>query len=101
MIVSALTSIMIGAVLASRYRVLALLPAFVLSSLVGAVAAFATNISLWALAVTLFIVIMGLQCGYVLGVGFWHIRLIIRAYRIRTASFLLARARDIRQVEPP
>jgi hypothetical protein len=91
MIVSALTSILIGLALAIHFRVFVLLPLFGLTFIVAGMSTFWPHASGWRLAFTLFIIIVGLQIGYILGVGVRHAKLVMRANRIRSGSFANAR----------
>jgi hypothetical protein len=88
MIISILTSILIGLVLAfHRFSVLVLAPLFGLTLMVTGAALFWPHNSAGMLAITFFVIIVGLQVGYILGIGVRHANLIIRASRIRSASF--------------
>ena len=86
MIVSALTSVLIGALLAFRFRVLILIPVFGLAFIIAGVSAFWSQNAPSTLAVTLFTIIIGLQVGYALGIGGRHARLVMRATQIRSAA---------------
>lgn len=87
MIVSALTSVVIGALLALRFRVLILIPVFGLAFIIAGVSAFWSQNAASTLAVNLFTIIIGLQVGYALGIGGRHARLVMRATQIRSAAF--------------
>ncbi len=99
MIVSALTSVLIGALLAFRFRVLILIPVFGLAFIIAGVSAFLSQNAPSTLAVTLFTIITGLQIGYAVGIGGRHARLVMRATRIRSAG--IADARVQRSMKRP
>jgi hypothetical protein len=89
MLTPALVSLLIGLVLAQRFKVLSLIPVILLTL----VFAFAADLSgakaAWTSALTAAITIASLQVGYVLGIAFRQVMLLTRAHRLRPLSRLL------------
>jgi hypothetical protein len=77
MLPTAIVSILLGAVLAQRFKFWILLPLFVLAILVSISAAFARHDGALAAEFSA-MVIIGLQIGYVAGLGLGHIMLLSR-----------------------
>jgi hypothetical protein len=86
MLLSALISLLIGTVLARRFRVLILAPAFVVTLLLAIGAGLARSDEAWSIGLTALVVIGGLQVGYLLGIGMRHVMVLARAGRSRSAS---------------
>jgi hypothetical protein len=86
MLTPALVSLLIGLVLAQRFKVLSLIPVIVLTL----VFAFAADLSgakaAWTSALTAAITIASLQVGYVLGMALRQAILLTRAHRLRPVS---------------
>jgi hypothetical protein len=78
MLFSALISLLIGVVLARRFKVLVLAPAFILTLVLAIGAGLARTDAAWAIGSTALVVIVGLQIGYLFGSG---IRLVLVAFR--------------------
>ena len=85
MLVSALTSLMIGIVLARRFNVLVLAPAFMITVVLAIGTGLARTDATWSIGLTALIVIVGLQVGYLLGSGLRHVMALIRYSRLRSA----------------
>jgi len=76
-------SILVGAVLGQRFRVLILFPVFLLAIMTIAVAALLHHSQAWSAAEASVVVIVGLQIGYLFGIGIRHLSIVLRAYRMR------------------
>jgi hypothetical protein len=87
MLVSALISLSIGIVLARRFKVLILAPAFMLTLALAVGTGFARTDAAWAIGSTALVVIVGLQIGYLLGSGMRHVMVLVRANRPGSTSF--------------
>ena len=77
MVTPAIIGLLVGIFLAQRFKVLVLAP-------VGAGIARANAV--WALGLTAAVTIVGLQIGYLLGIGIRHLIVVARASRLRAAS---------------
>ena len=85
MLFSALISISIGIVLARRFKVFILAPAFMLTLVLAVSTGLARTEAAWSIGVTALVIIVGLQIGYLLGSG---MRLVlVRANRPGSTSF--------------
>jgi hypothetical protein len=87
MLFSALISLMIGVVLARRFKVLVLAPAFMLTLLLAVGTGLARTDAAWSIGSTALVVIVGLQIGYLFGSGMRHVMVLVRANRTSSASF--------------
>jgi hypothetical protein len=81
MLVSALISLSIGIVLARRFKVLILAPAFMLTLVLAIGTGLARTDAAWSIGSTALVVIVGLQIGYLLGSGMRHVMVLVRANR--------------------
>jgi hypothetical protein len=90
MLTPALVSLLIGLMLAQRFKVLSLIPVILLTVLFALTAAFAGANATWTSTLTAAVAIAGLQVGYLLGIGLRHLTLIARAHRLRAATRLSA-----------
>ena len=88
MLASALVSIMIGAALARRFKVLILAPAFLLTLVLALATGLVRSNAPWSIASTALVVIIGLQLGYLLGIAVRHVSVLSRAHRLRSSSSL-------------
>ena len=86
MLVSALISLLIGIVLARGFKVLVLLPAFMITAVLAIGTGLAHTDAIWSIGSTALIVIVGLQIGYLLGSGLRHVMALVRYSRLRFAS---------------
>jgi len=86
MLASALVSILIGAVLARRFKVLILAPAFMLTLVFAVAIGLARGNTPWSIVSTALVVIVGLQIGYLFGIAIRHLTVLARANRLRSAS---------------
>ena len=87
MLVSALISLSIGIVLARRFKVLILAPAFMLTLVLAIGTGFARTDAAWSIGSTALVVIVGLQIGYLLGSGMHYVMVLVRAGRPRSDTF--------------
>ena len=90
MLTPALVSLLIGLMLAQRFKVLSLIPVILLTLLFALTAALSGANATWTSALTAAVAIAGLQVGYLLGIGLRHLTLIARAHRLRAATRLSA-----------
>jgi hypothetical protein len=86
MLFSALISLMIGIVLAQRFKVLVLAPAFMITVALAIGTGLAQAGATWSIWVTALVVIVGLQVGYLMGSGLRHMMALVRTSRLRSAS---------------
>jgi hypothetical protein len=87
MLFSALISLLIGIVLAQRFRVLILAPAFLLTLALAVGTGLARTDAAWSIGSTALVIIVGLQIGYLLGSGLRNVLVYIRAGRPGSTSF--------------
>lgn len=87
MLVSVLISLLIGVVLGRHYTVLILAPAFMLTLVLAIGTGFARTDAAWSIGSTAFLVIVGLQIGYLLGSGMQRVLGLVRASRPGSESF--------------
>jgi hypothetical protein len=87
MLFSALISLMIGVVLARRFKVLILAPAFLLTLALAVGTGLARTDAAWSIVSTALVVIVGLQIGYLFGSGMRHVMVQIRPNRSGSESF--------------
>jgi hypothetical protein len=86
MLLSALISLMIGMVLARRFKVLVLAPAFMITAVLAIGTGLAHTNATWSIGLTTLVVIVGLQIGYLIGSGMRHVMVLVRAGRLRSTS---------------
>jgi hypothetical protein len=89
MLTPALVSLLIGLVLAQRFKVLSLIPVILLTVLFALAAGLSGAKAAWTSALTAAIAIASLQVGYVLGMALRQVMLLTRAHRLRPLSRLL------------
>jgi hypothetical protein len=89
MLTPALVSLLLGLVLAQRFKVLSLLPVIVLTGVFVFPAALSDATPAWTSALTFAVANAALQLGYLLGLAVRHLMLVTRALRLRAASRLL------------
>jgi hypothetical protein len=82
-----LLSVLAGMVLGQRFKVLALLPAIVVTLLVTIAAGLARAETPWLLALSGILGIVGIQVGYLLGLGVRQLTAGARGARLPAASF--------------
>jgi hypothetical protein len=87
MLFSALISLVIGVVLARRFKVLVLAPAFMLTLVLAVGTGLARTNAIWLIGSTALVIIVGLQIGYLLGSVMGHVRVFARASRPRSTAF--------------
>ena len=87
MIVSVLISLSIGIVLARRFKVFILAPAFVITLILAISTGFARTDAAWSIGLTALVVIVGLQIGYLLGSGMRHVMVLVRVNRPGSTAF--------------
>ena len=85
----ALVSLLIGLVLAQRFKVLSLIPVILITLLFALTAELSGANAAWNAVLTAAAAIAGLQLGYLLGIGLRQLMLIARAHRLRLVSRLL------------
>jgi hypothetical protein len=86
MLFSALISLLIGTVLAGRFKVLILAPAFMLTLVLAIGTWLVRADAAWSIGMTALVVIVGLQVGYLLGIGVRYATVLARASRSRSGS---------------
>jgi len=86
MLTPAIISLLVGMVLAQRFKVLILFPVIMLTVVLAVSVGIARADATWAAALTLVVVIVGLQLGFLLGIGVRHVMLLTRASRLRATS---------------
>jgi len=89
--VLAVLSLLVGMVLGQRFKVLVLVPAVATSLVVVLGLGIARSQSLEALGLSAIAVIVAVQIGYLLGLGIRHLLVVVRAGRLRAASFASSR----------
>jgi hypothetical protein len=87
MLFSALISLSIGIVLARRFKVLILAPAFMITLILAIGTGLARTDAAWSVGSTALVIIVGLQIGYLLGSGMRHVMVLARANRPGSTSF--------------
>ena len=87
MLFSALISLSIGIVLARRFKVLILAPAFMLTLVLAISTGLARTDAAWSIGATALVIIVGLQIGYLLGSGMRRVMVLARANRPGSTSF--------------
>ena len=83
----AILSLLTGMVLGQRFKVLVLLPAITLAALVAVGAGMARGQAPSTIALTTLAAIASVQLGYLLGLAIRHLVAVLRASRLRAASF--------------
>jgi hypothetical protein len=86
MLMPALISLLVGMVLAQRFRVLILAPLFLLTLLIALAVGMVRSDAAWSLGLTAGVTIIGLQVGYMLGIGIRHLLALGRLSRLRSVS---------------
>ncbi len=86
MLTSTIIGLLIGMVLAQRFKVLALFPAIALILFFAIGIAMVRSDAGWTIGLTAIVTIVGLQMGYLFGIGIRHIMVLIRVSRRRAAS---------------
>ena len=86
MLLSALIGLLIGVVLGRHFKVLVLAPTFALTLVLAFGSALVRPHTAWAIASSVLVVIVGLQIGYLLGIGVRYVRVLARANRLQSAS---------------
>jgi hypothetical protein len=86
MLFSALISLLIGIVLAGRFKVLILAPVFMLTLVLAIGTSLVRTDATWSIGSTALVVIIGLQVGYLLGFGVRYVMVLARAGRPHSAS---------------
>ena len=87
MLAPAILSLLVGVALAQRFKVLVLVPAIMITLLFALVSGLARGDVNWTAAALIAVtIIVGLQIGYLLGIGVRHLLLLGRAHRLRAAS---------------
>ena len=81
MVTAAIISLLIGLVLAQRFKVLVLIPFMVLTLFLTLGTALVNPGATWAGAVTAMVVIVALQLGYLFGIGVRHLMVLTRVGR--------------------
>lgn len=85
MLMPALISLLIGSVLGQHFKVLILYPIFLATLFLAASVAMARPDADWTAGLTVVVVIVGLQIGYLVGIGIWCL-LEGRASRLPSSS---------------
>jgi hypothetical protein len=86
MFTPAIISLLVGMFLGQRFKVLVLAPVILLTLILAIGAGIARVDAVWALGLTAAVTIVGLQIGYLLGIGIRHLIVVARAIRLRAAS---------------
>lgn len=86
MVTPALIGLLVGMLLAQRFKVLVLAPVILLTLIFAIGAGIARADAVWVAGSTAAVTIVGLQIGYLLGIGIRHLIVLARATRLRTAS---------------
>jgi hypothetical protein len=86
MLAPAAISLLVGAVLGQRFKVLALAPVIALTLLFAVGASLVRHAPAWSSAEIAAVAVVGLQVGYLFGLGFRHLMVLARANRIRASS---------------
>ena len=86
MLMPTIIGVLVGMVLAQRFKVLALFPVIVLTLFVASSAAIVHPTAAWTLGLITILMIVGLQLGYLFGIGIRHVTLLTRASRRRATS---------------
>ena len=83
MLAPVVLSLLIGMVLAQRFKVLILFPAFALAFILAVATVIGRSDAAWTAGVIATVLISGLQIGYLFGIGVRHVNLVARASRLR------------------
>ncbi len=86
MVTPAIIGLLVGMLLAQRFKVLVLVPVILLTLVFAIGAGIARADGVWAVGSTAAVTIVGLQIGYLLGIGIRHLIVLARASCLRTAS---------------
>jgi hypothetical protein len=86
MFTPAVIGLLVGTLLAQRSKVLVLAPVILLTLILAFGAAIARADAVWTVGLTAAVTIVGLQIGYLLGIGIRHLIIVTRASRLRAAS---------------
>ena len=86
MLAPAAISLLVGAVLGQRFKVLVLVPVSALTVLFAIGAGVVRDNLSWSSAEIAGVAIVGLQVGYLFGLGCRHLLVVARAQRIRASS---------------
>jgi hypothetical protein len=87
MVTPAIIGLLVGTFLAQRFKVLVLAPVILLFAVILAFGAgIARADAGWTVGLTAAVTIVGLQIGYLLGIGIRHLIVAARASRLRAAS---------------
>jgi hypothetical protein len=86
MLSTAIISVLLGMVLGQRFKVLILAPAILLTLLGALGASIVRPETVWFIGKAAAEAIVGMQIGYLLGLGIRHLTLLARAARLRGAS---------------
>lgn len=86
MITPAFLSLLIGMVVAQRFKVLILLPVICLIVIFTIGFGIAHAESAWAIGATTAVAIIAVQIGYLLGAGVYHLMVLARATRLHSGS---------------
>jgi hypothetical protein len=87
MLAPAILSLLVGAALAQRFKVLVLLPAIMIALLFAFISRLVRADTGWTATTLIAItIVVGLQIGYLLGIGVRHLLLLARAHRLRATS---------------
>jgi len=77
-----LLGLVIGTILGQRFKVLVLAPAILLILLLAIGAAIVGNNPAWSVAAHAAMALLGLQLGYLLGIGIRYLKVLARANRL-------------------
>lgn len=86
MLAASIVSLSVGIVLAQRFKVMALFPAFFVTLLLAAGALILRPDAASRTELTTLVVIVGLQIGYLLGIALFNVAALVRLNRRRGAS---------------
>jgi hypothetical protein len=86
MFTPAVISLLAGMALGQRFKVLVLVPLILLTAVFAIATWVAHGGGAWQIGRTAAVAIVGLQMGYLLGLGVRHLTLLARVSRLRSAS---------------
>jgi hypothetical protein len=92
MAIFAILSFLLGAVLGHRFKVLVLVPTIVVGAAVAIFIGIARADDVWLISLTVILVIVGLQIGYLCGTILFSLAVAARATRLRDRKFIFKQA---------
>lgn len=86
MMLMIILSTVIGGVLGIRFKILALVPAFLIAIALSAATTFARNGNVWSALIAIALTVTGLQVGFLVGIATQHVIAAARALHSRAAA---------------